>query len=53
MDALDRLFIDDDSEHEVGDLEEGWEPDCEQIWEEVGETVSESGGSTAMLIVKM
>ena len=45
--------MDDDSEHKVDDLDDGWVLNSERIREEESETVSESDGNTAVLTVEM
>ena len=45
--------MDDDSEHNVVDSDDGWMFDSEQTGEEDSEIVSESDGNTAMLTVEM
>ena len=47
------LFMDDDSEHNVDDSDDGWALDSEWIGEEESEVVSDSDGNTAMLTVEM
>ena len=45
--------MDDDSEHDVDDSDDGWVLDFEEIQEEQSETVSESEHNTALLTVEM
>ena len=47
------LFMDDDSEHKVDELDDGWELDSEWTGEKESEIVSESDDNTAVLAVRM
>ena len=46
--VLDRFFIDDGSENDIDDFDNGWGPDSDEI-EEKSEIMFESGDNTAML----
>ena len=49
QEALGIIFLDDDSEYEVDDSDDGWGPDSNESEEEESETVVESGDNTAVL----
>lgn len=47
--ALDRCFMDGESKYEVGDSDDGWEPDSHITEEEESKLVLESNDNTAVL----